>query len=498
MTFTEYRLVAWSDKTRKNKNSKPWYCVHSNHFNSEFRIADARESALTRDWEFFYKISVAVHNVNLTQLWNVLLSNTSDTPQKIPVGDLYSFINDFPALLWRIEILKSRIEFFNQNHNVAPGIDGTLFLKNMGYRNDRLLPEDQHLVETFMSMVKEGKTAATVFRVRNRDDGVSWLKLTGAVNRRDPAYYYGFLLNVDDTVSVIKGYLDVDLELELMVEDADNPVFIFDYNHLDLVTANPSARKTFGIEEAEFTKLFLNDFYRHSTRQAFEEIIKTLPLSRKWSGKLKFQSTDKRIMVNAETIIRYMVHKGRRLLRVSLQNPETKKALKSEETGANTRDMAELEKNLSGLADIDEIMETCLESPLVSGRCEGIVFSDVHVRKNLVAVYSAGQPFAGMKRAETFSYNGTIAEDINRYTLDYLVVDDTQDSIKPIDWALFVPRGIRSYFAMPFYSRTVLRTVLILCSTAPGRFSGKDPEEFTGMLETMNTAIRSWRRHLSS
>jgi len=103
-----------------------------------------------------------------------------------------------------------------------------------------------------------------------------------------------------------------------------------------------------------------------------------------------------------------------------------------------------------------------------------------------------------MQQAETFSYKGTIAQDIKRYSLDYLTVDDTQDSIKPIDWALFVPRGIRSYFAMPFFSRNVLRTVLILCSTTPGRFTDKRLDDYSAMFKTINNAIRAWRRRQRS
>jgi hypothetical protein len=426
------------------------------------------------------------------------LTQPSNTPQAIPIEDLYSFINDFPALLWRIEILRARIEFFNENFHVAPGIDGSLFLKNINYRNTKLLPEDRHLLETFMDMVKEGKTAAIVFRVKNQADGISWLKLTGAVNSKDPAYYYGYLLNVDDTVSVIKGVLDIDLELKLMIEDVDNPVLFFEYRQLDLICANPCAKKLFGIGEADFRKLSLHELYCDATKKALRRVIKQLPLNRKWSGKLRFQSLDKKNRISANTIVRYMVHKGNRLVRISLQNTETSRALKTTMADADTRGMEHLEKKISRLVDINEIMETCLKSPLVSGQYEAILFSDVQVKKNVVAVYGAGAPFEGMHQAETFSYKGTIAEDINRYALDYLVVDDTQDSIKPIDWALFVPRGIRSYFAMPFYSRGVLRTVLILCSLEPARFAAKTPETFIAMLTTLNTAVRAWRRHLRS
>lgn len=426
------------------------------------------------------------------------MTHSLNISRDIPVEDLYSFINDFPALLWRIEIRKARIEFLNKNVNVAPGIDGTLFLKNITYRNANLLSEDQHLLDTFMEMVKEGKTAATVFRVKNRNDRISWLKLTGAVNRQDPAYYYGYLLNVDDTVTVIKGVLDMDLELKLMIEDIDNPVLLFGFGQQDLICANPNAREIFGIREADFRKLSLDSFYCDSSHQDLTEALKRLPLTRKWNGKLTFASVNGKKKVQAAAIVRYMVHKDHRIIRISLQNPQSSSASRALVSDVTKKDIQRLKSKISGLVDINEIMAACLKSALVAGQYEGILFSDVYVRKNLVTVYGAGDPFAGMQQAESFSYKGTIAEDINRYALDCLVVDDTQDSIKPIDWALFVPRGIRSYFAMPFYSRGVLRTVLILCSTEPARFAVKGPEAFQDMLGIINEAVRAWRRSLRS
>lgn len=415
-------------------------------------------------------------------------------PKKLPVDDLYSFINDFPALLWRIEILRARIDFLNDNIDVAPGINGTLLLKNIEYRNRIILPEDLHLFETFMDLVKEGKTAATIFRVKNQEDGISWLKLTGAANRKDPAYYYGYLLNADDTVSVIKGLLDRDLDLKLMIEDTDNPVFLLEYDDLNLICANPSAKDLFKLTETDFKNLSFRDLYCDVTKQALKQVFKSLPLSRKWNGKLSFQTMDKKNLIKANTIVRYLVHKGKGLIRLSLLNPKIHKSLQVSSAGSNTYDMDILEKKIANLLDINELMEACLASPLVSGHCDAILFSDVHVPRNKVIVYGAGAPFSGMQQAETFSYKGTIAQDIMRYSLDYLIVDDTQDSIKPIDWALFVPRGIRSYFAMPFFSRTALRTVLILCSTTPGRFAGRGLADYAAMFKTINDAIRAWRR----
>ncbi|MBI9092666.1 MAG: hypothetical protein JEZ12_25905 [Desulfobacterium sp.] len=423
------------------------------------------------------------------------LTHSKKESQEIPVDDLYSFINDFPALLWRIEIARARIEFLNGNTDVAPGVDGTLLLKNMEYRNKVLLPEDRHMLETFMEAVKEGKNAATIFRVKTKGAAISWLKLTGTINLKDPRYYYGYLLNADDTVAVIKGVLGRDLELKLMIEDADNPVLLVEYDGQRVICANPGAKELFGLTEADFRNLPFQELHCHPLKHPLAPMLKELPLSRKWMGKLEYLSTDGKNVITAETVVRYLVHKERRLIRFSLQNPQVSQAPDPSVSASSAQDMEALVRSLTPLHDMNEIMETCLANPMVSAQCDGILFSDVHVRRNMVTVYGAGVPFPGSKQDDTFSYKGTIAEDINRYALDHLVVDDTQDSIKPIDWALFVPRGIRSYFAMPFYSRRVLRTVLVLCATTPGHFEGRTTDDFLPLFQTINTAIRAWRRH---
>ena len=92
-----------------------------------------------------------------------------------------------------------------------------------------------------------------------------------------------------------------------------------------------------------------------------------------------------------------------------------------------------------------------------------------------------------------YSYEGTIAQDIERFKLDYLIVDDTIDSIKSIDWALFIPQGIRSYFAKPFYRRGVLKAVMILCSLKPNAFNSEGMDEYAILFEPFRSAIQAWR-----
>ena len=64
-------------------------------------------------------------------------------------------------------------------------------------------------------------------------------------------------------------------------------------------------------------------------------------------------------------------------------------------------------------------------------------------------------------------------------------MEDTAKSIKPIDWALFIPHGIRSYFAVPFFHENVLRDVVIFCSTTPSAFSPDNIQPYLGLAESL-------------
>jgi hypothetical protein len=163
----------------------------------------------------------------------------------------------------------------------------------------------------------------------------------------------------------------------------------------------------------------------------------------------------------------------------------------------NQKDKKKLSDNVRAAFDnapnLTAMLGQALAHPDIGKRCNAIMLSYIHAKNNTVQVYGAGTPLADMTPGEKFSYSGTIAEDIARFNLDHLVVDETMDSIKPIDWALFIPRGIHSYYAKPFYKNGELQTVLILCSTEPERFVDVRPEKFDTILSSLNEAINTLR-----
>jgi len=414
----------------------------------------------------------------------------------IPMEDLRSFVDDFPALLWRIEIARSRIEFLN-DHSLHPlGDSARLFLKNKAFRKQMLLPEDAHLLDAFLDAVREGRTMATVFRVHTPADSIMWLKLTGAVNSSDPQYYYGYLLDIGDTVEVIREIQETDAAARMRIGNVPTPVMLMDHETHHLKQANAAARDLFGLPRPlSVNRPKFIDLCPAAEEDPLNAILEDLPLERKWTGSLEFCTTQGEPF-EADATLQWVRWRQNALIRVSV-NPhsEVNRQAVSEEHQPVDRDVSgRLREIFSGAPDIAAMLARVLEQPDIARRCNAVMLSDILTRSNKVFVTGAGAPLADMPPGEEFSYRGTIAEDIARFNLDHLVVDDTMDSIKPIDWALFIPRGLRSYFAKPFYENGELQVVLILCSTEPDRFVDLAPDTFDSILVPLYEAIRARRK----
>lgn len=118
-----------------------------------------------------------------------------------------------------------------------------------------------------------------------------------------------------------------------------------------------------------------------------------------------------------------------------------------------------------------------------NGVFEAVLFSDIRQREGRVEVHKAGPIFNALPQGKSYPYEGTIAEMIVSLDLSYLIVDDTMESLKPIDWALFVPNGIRSYFAVPHFQDGIIRGVLIFCSANAADFSDDQEPYFRSISE---------------
>ncbi|MTI18016.1 GAF domain-containing protein [Rhodobacteraceae bacterium RKSG542] len=157
------------------------------------------------------------------------------------------------------------------------------------------------------------------------------------------------------------------------------------------------------------------------------------------------------------------------------------------------RILTDLNAALEGVDGMEEMMaavgEVSAELPF-----EATMFSNIKKHQNRVTVYNSGRIFNDLEQGKDYPFAGTIAEMILDLGVDYLIVDDTMESLKPIDWALFVPHGVRSYVALPFFARTKLHGVLIFCSTEVACYSEEHLPAFKQIQEAFRPHLARWRR----
>jgi len=429
--------------------------------------------------------------------------------ESIPTGiitkdELFNFIEDFPALLWRIDIIKNKIEYLNSYKIKGLGSKSGLILQNIDFSKRIILKEDLHLLERFMRAVRNGETAATIFRIKNKDDHIIWIKVTGTVNRKNPRFYLGYMLDVSDTVGIVQDTLEKDADIEAMVELVSNPVILVDPYDKKILAHNIAARDLFGYQAGEFSKLKFSDLYHHSIKNHINRIYEEIIFDKKWEGKLSFLRKNNSPFIG-EVVIRSLFFRGIRVFRVFIDSVSVDdKDIRmfvltpgdevTSSDPANKNYIKKLMEKLRDESDMSSILQIMLDNKHGNMNFDSIIYSDIYAKKNKVVVYTAGKALSPMKQGEVFPYEGTIAENIDRYKLDYLIVEDTFSSIKAIDWALFIPHGLRSYFAKPFFDRKVMRTVLILCSEQHNMFSDQYVADYALLYKPFLLGLTNWRK----
>lgn len=428
--------------------------------------------------------------------------------RRITPDEFTNFIEYFPALLWRIDIVENKIEYLNNHHISGLGDQSGLVLQNMAFSRKMVLKEDFHLLEQFMQAVRVGRTAATIFRIQIETGEVVWIKVTGTVYQKSPRYYLGYMLDVSDTVGIVQQITENDAEQAAMIEALDYPVVLLNAENRSVIAQNVAARELFGYRPGEFARLKSNRLFHTSTQYQLDRIFEDVVFEKKWEGQLVFQRK-KNMPFTGDTIIRYLTVHDRRIFRISIHSINREGGFveqdaaavgsdlpgRSQKHGEDDRRLWLMEK-VGNETDMEKILDILLENQPDSIGFDAIIYSDVYVNKNKVVVYTAGKLLEAMNQGEVFSYEGTIAENIERYRLDHLIMEDTFSSIKAIDWALFIPHGLRSYFAKPFYERKKMRSVLVICSAHRNRFSEKKIDDYALLYDPFLKGLKNWRNAL--
>lgn len=398
---------------------------------------------------------------------------------------LNTWSSGFPGLLWTIEVPRSRL--YTQNNWHLPGYDLGRLLKDAGYRKSCVQHEDFPLLAEFWHMLATRQPAAITFRL-NADDMLPLL-LQGWPSTSNPALYCGFLTTAFLPTPYVSGGFSGICQMDL--GGAGYPVFALDIPTRTILTANSATRELFALPETKGHTLAditpdtaQAERMLHAAIRALEEDV--------WAGTLIFGHP--RSLFSARARLTPCGPGGSGdVVRVALLNIPQGEPRQTVEDDFDTSETA--------AEPSDSLQNTSLQEGLQAlykthaHELDGLMFSDIQSAEGRVEVYGVGPAFETMPWGSAHAYEGTIAQDIERYGLDSLTVDETLDSIKSIDWILFIPHGIRSYFAKPFYAASGLHAVLILSSRSPAAFGVDAEQRFASLMRPFVQLVRQWRKN---
>lgn len=417
--------------------------------------------------------------------------------------DLLNCIKGMPALLFRIEIAKNKIEYLNDYQIESLGSNTFLLLKNKTLSKELILEDDYPYYTSFIKATQQAKPSKIIIRIKTPNNEIRWIKLNGSQNSYNPGFYLGVMMDITSSVELVNNIVEGESEKLAMINILDNPVLLVNLETKEIISNNNAAHELFGYNINEFSKLKLNDLYHIGYKKEINKILENVIFDKKWEGKVFFRRKSKEPFL-CNTCMRTFRIKDKILLSISIYSVEVasneQNAIEqnnlSENYSISEKDyIQDLLKKVSSVSEVKNILDLFIKNPLPGLKpFDGIIYSDIQVNKDKVIVYSSGTSFINPSFGEVFTYEGSIAENIEQYKLNYLIVEDTMASIKAIDWALFIPAGIRSYYARPFYERKTLRSILILCSQKTDNFSDSNVEQYDLLCKPFTKGLKNWRK----
>ena len=379
----------------------------------------------------------------------------------------------FPGLMWSICRRESRLKLFTQWNDA--GFDAPQLLKNAAYRKQIVMEQGYPLLMEFWDMIHAARPAAAIFRLKT-DEGRRPLMLQGWPEPEQDIYS-GFLKE-----AFLPGGYESECykaQLRMRVGDADYPVFTVDSKSRRLADANDAARALFIGEDQTGRQLTLEDVVPEEQRAQFFRAAGKAVEHDAWAGKL--------LLGNGERGL-FSAH-----ARLTLWGGQDLQVVRAALISVDPRLQPVADDGLAALQPgelrpaLEDLYATC--GPEV----DGLMLSHIQMNSGRVAVYGVGKVFESLEWGMQHAYEGTIAQDVERFGLHSLMVEDTLDSVKSIDWALFAPQGVRSYFAKPFYSEHGLRAVLILTSRKANAFDASAETAYADVVRAFGALARRWR-----
>ena len=389
-------------------------------------------------------------------------------------------LDKMKMLFWRLDL--NRRSFANLNECVCGvlGLENYRFFKDRKYRERILHPEDLVSMDRTFSNIKDRVMVRTVFRVQS-GVAIHWYKLTGWPTS-DHRYYEGAVEEITEHISRLKDVFEHEDRRLLETSDAGYPVAIFYASDKKLLSANKGFQDLFGINFSSNKNYQFKDLVRSET--SLPVLMESFLTERHLEADLLLALKDN-VSSRSSCLFKYFTHGGEGYIRFAVVDQLSHQTMIAQPP--QRQEVNSLCRELTDCQSIDEMLTQVYESRSLFSGADVVMFSDVYARKNKVIVYSKGKLIKPIEPGSQFPYAGTIAENIEKEKLEYLIVEDTQTSIKAIDWMVFVPNGIRSYIAKALYVRGAMRTILVFCSREKSMFN----EEYVAEISDIATAFHN-------
>ncbi len=388
--------------------------------------------------------------------------------------DFSLWASGFPGLLWEIEHRRSRIRLLNDWTLPSLGENTSRLLKDVQFRRRVVMKSDHTLLVEFWEMVTSRQPAMVTFRL-NASSQQSYL-LQGWPDPHNTEKYFGMLKDsVLPATFVANGAAGT---CQLALGRAQYPVLVLSLDDREIVTCNEAAQVLFDGAARGGGEFMLEDIAPGEMGETLLRVSRKALDEEIWAGTLMLRSGTGSILGSKVRISPCST--GTDIVRIALLNiPE------SPASCALSPFVEPGQMPLSLREGLEKLLARCPE-------VEGLMFSDIQSVRGMVEVYGVGRIFSSLAWGASHAYEGTIAQDIERFSLDSLIVEDTLDSIKSIDWAMFIPCGVRSYFAKPFYSSEGLHAVLIFAFSTPSP-GGVSDASFRSLYEPFARLVAHWR-----
>lgn len=370
---------------------------------------------------------------------------------------LHDCLQDDPLLLWQLDPVRNKLKFFSEPVFQTLGLNVPLLFQNGDYLDRTVLEEDRDALRDALDKMKMQKHTGVFFRIRDEDGCPRWLIMLGMPAPETPFSYIGLIGRCTRMLRRVTGeHHGMPPE---SIEWLSSPAMLVSFSNWKIISANRSARELCGQGE----NVPLEDIFTIS-EDLKAAIYEGLTFSRRWQGVLRVQKPGGSVLP-CSVIMRPLSQDGQHCLWIRLTP-----LLTIDPAIPDAREEAPL-PDLSAASSERELLRLVLRNPQILPAAEGIFLSRIFPEENRVSVTCEGAMFTNSMEHADFPYIGSIAENIVRFGLDSLTVDETSRSIRPIDWALFIPQGVRSYYAEPWFEQNGIRLVLIFCSPRGGAFS---------------------------